>query len=104
MAMKEKKGRPISIRLFPETEKYLMRCKGKNLTDKFEYLVHFCMKREEMLAMVEEEYQARFNVYEKEIKRQEQLLNKLRLAVKKSTDYLENAIEEAKQIEEDQNY
>jgi hypothetical protein len=94
---KEKKGRPTSIRLFPETEKYLMRCKGDNLTDKFEYLVQFCMKREEMLAKVEEEYQVRFKMYEKKINSQEQLLNRLRLATKKSTDYLEQVLEELKE-------
>lgn len=97
MAKKEKKGRPTSIRLYPETEKYLMRCKGKTLTDKFEYLVHFCMKREEVLAKVEEEYQARFKVYEEKINRQKQLLDKLRLTAQKSTDYLEQVLEELKE-------
>lgn len=95
---KEKKGRPTSIRLLPDTEKYLMRCPGKSLTEKFEYLIHFCMKREEMLAKVEEEYQRRFESYEKEIKSQKQLLWKIRVAAQKSTDYLDDVVKEIKQI------
>lgn len=97
---KEKKGRPTSIRLFPETEKYLLRCPGNNLTDKFEYLIHFCMKREEMLVKVEEEYQRRFKAYEEEIKSQKQLLSKLRAATKKSTDYLDDVVKEIRGIHE----
>ncbi|MBE5980884.1 MAG: hypothetical protein E7249_17455 [Paenibacillaceae bacterium] len=97
---KEKKGRPTSIRLLPETEKYLMRCPGKNLTDKFEYLIHFCMKREEMLVKVEEEYQRRFKAYEEDIKSQELLLRKLRAAAQKSTDYLDDVVKEIRWIHE----
>lgn len=100
---KEKKGRPTSIRLLPETEKYLMRSPGKNLTDKFEYLIQFCMKREEMLVKVEEEYQRRFKAYEEEIKRQEQLLEKLRAAAQKSTDYLDDVVKEIRWIHENNN-
>ncbi|MFR3729984.1 hypothetical protein [Lacrimispora sp.] len=82
MARREKKGRPTSIRLFPETERYLMRCPGRSLTDKFEYLVTFCMKREEMLAKVEEDYQKRFEAFEEELKRKEKLLYKLQETIK----------------------
>lgn len=77
MKKKANKGRPTSIRLLPETEKTLMRCPGKSLTDKFEYLVDFCMKREEILAKVEKEYHERFRAYEEQINQLEQLLGKL---------------------------
>lgn len=100
MSKREKKGRPTSIRLFPETEKYLIRCKGDNLTEKFEYLVKFCMKREEMLAKVEEEYQARFKVYEEEIKELKQLLSKFQIATQNCTE----VIKEINQVYEKYNH
>lgn len=69
MPRKAMKGKPTSIRLMPETEEYLMRCQGKTITDKFEYLVHFCMTREEMLKNMETDYQKRYEAYEEVIKR-----------------------------------
>lgn len=76
MAKEIYKGKPTSIRLYPETEEYLMRCEGKTLTDKFEYLVHFCMKREEALIKMEKEYRHRYEVYEEAMKKCRELFEK----------------------------
>lgn len=97
---KKKKGRPTSIRLFPETEKILMRCPGDNLTDRFEYLVSFCMKREEVLSKVEEDYQKRFRVYEEDIRELEQLICKFQAATQNCNEIMN----EMKQVHEKGNH
>lgn len=98
MQKKERRGRPTSIRLFPETEKVLMRCPGKSMSDKFEYLVDFGRKREEMLDKVEKEYHERFRAYEAKINELEQLLYKLRNV----TRNYEEILKDLKQISDEE--
>lgn len=90
MPKQKQKGKPTSIRLLPETEAYLMRCKGKTFTEKFEYLVHFCMTREENLKKLEEEYQARYKIYE-------EIIEAMRKAAQENVDELTQLLNESKE-------
>jgi hypothetical protein len=98
VAKKVKKGRPTSIRLLPETERLLMRCPGKHITDKFEYLVDFCAKREEILVKIEKEYQERFKAYEEHIKLMEGIISKFERTAQKSVSDFGQILNEAKTL------
>lgn len=63
----ENKTINASVRLKPTIYDFVMRTEGKSFNEKFNNFAEFCMTREVMLRSIEQEYEARLKILQKEI-------------------------------------